>query len=177
MTQHWITLLRAEVARTSQGACAQRLKVDRTAINKVLKGSYMANTKNIEAKVLQTLDNTPWLHALRAEVARTSQARTAERLRVSEATISQVLSGSYKANTQRIERRVRGELMGEVVECRVLYDISVRVCQDVQERQRGAGSNPHYQQCFSACRGQGRWESKGACPHYCGQSAAKDGAK
>lgn len=170
----WIDILRAEVARSSQGACARRLNVDRTTFNKILKGRYMASTKHIEAKVMLTLDNTPWLQALRTEVARTSQARTAERLRISEATVSQVLSGNYKANTQRIERRVRGELLGEVVECPVLYDISLRVCQDVQERPRGAGSNPHYQQCFSACRGLGRWESKGVCPTYCGQGAAKE---
>ncbi len=171
---NWLELLRTEVSRSSQGACARRLNLDRTTINKILKGSYMASTKHVEAKVLQTLDNTPWLQALRAEVARTSQARTADRLRISEATVSQVLSGTYKANTQRIERRVRGELMGEVVECPVLYDISLRVCQDVQERPRGAGSNPNYQQCFSACRGQGRWESKGVCPNFCAQGAAKE---
>lgn len=173
----WLDILRAQAARTSQGACARLLNVDRTTINKILKGSYMASTKHIEAKVMQILDHTPWLQALRAEVARTSQARTSERLRISEATVSQVLSGSYKANTQRIERRVRGELMGEVVECRVLYDISLRVCQDVQERSRGAGSNPMYQQCFSACRGQGRWEAKGVCPNFCNQTSGQNAAK
>ncbi len=171
---NWLEILRAEAARTSQGACARRLNVDRTTINKILQGRYMASTKHIETKVVQLLDNTPWLQALRAEVARTSQARVAERLKISEATVSQVLSGNYKANTQRIERRVRGELMGEVVECRVLYDISLRVCQDTQERPRGAGSNPQLQQCFSACRGVGRWESKGVCPNYCGPGAAKE---
>lgn len=110
-----------------------------------------------------------WLDTLRTEVDRTSQARVAERLRISEATVSQVLSGNYKANTQRIERRVLGELLGRQVECRVLYDISLRVCQDVQERPRGAGSNPMHQQCYSACRGTGKWEEKGPCPHFCGQ--------
>lgn len=117
-----------------------------------------------------------WLDALSAEVERTNQARVAARLRISEATVSQVLSGNYKANTQRIERRVRGELLGEAVECPVLFDISLRVCQDVQERPRGAGSNPMYQQCFSACRGLGKWEAKGPCAHYCGAGSTNSAA-
>ena len=167
----WLQTLRAEVARTSQGACAIRLGVDRTTINKVLKGTYMADTKHVEAKVREHLDDTPWLKALRDERTRTSQARVAERLGISEATVSQVLSGTYKASTERIERRVRGELLGEQVECPVLMEISVRLCQDVQERPRGSGSNPTYQQCYVACRGLGRWESKGPCAHYCGGAA------
>lgn len=118
--------------------------------------------------------STDWLQILRTETERTSRSRVADRLRIGEGTLSQVLSGKYMASTQRIERRVRGELMGEQVECRVLMDISLRVCQDVQERPRGAGSNPHYQQCFSACRGLGRWEDKGPCPHFCGQGAVKE---
>lgn len=137
----------------------------------------MHDPKNIEAKVLATLPAAPWLQALRAERDRTSGGRTADRLGVSEATVSQVLSGSYKANPVRIERRVRGELLGEQCECPVLMEISLRVCQDVQERKRGEGSNPQYQQAWFACRGQGRFEHRGPCPHFCGQSAAKEGGQ
>ncbi len=137
----------------------------------------MHNPKNVEAKVLEHLPAAPWLQALRAEKDRTSGARTAERLGVSEATVSQVLSGTYKANAVRIERRVRGELMGEQVDCPVLMEISLRVCQDVQERKRGEGSNPQYQQAWFACRGQGRFDQRGPCPHFCGQGAAKESAK
>jgi DNA-binding transcriptional regulator YdaS (Cro superfamily) len=111
-------------------------------------------------------DSNAWLDALRAERARTTQARVATRLGVSEGTVSQVLSGTYQADTSRIERRVRGELMGQEVSCRVLMDISMKLCQDVQERPRGAGSNPSYLQCHAACRGLGRWEDAGPCPHF-----------
>lgn len=134
----------------------------------------MHDPKNIEAKVMEHLPAAPWLQALRTETQRTSQARTAERLGVSEATVSQCLSGNYKANPIRIERRVRGELLDEQCECPVLMDISLRVCQDVQERKRGEGSNPQHQQAWYACRGQGRFEGRGPCPNFCGAGAAKE---
>ena len=87
-----------------------------------------------------------WLGALRTECDRTSQAQVAQRLGVSGTTVSQVLSGTYAANPIRIERRVRGELMGAQCNCPVMGDVSTRVCQDVQERtpgKNGAGiGNP-----------------------------------
>lgn len=116
-----------------------------------------------------------WLGALRAECQRTTQAQAAARIGVSETTTSQVLSGTYKANPIRIERRVRGALMGAQCECPVMGDVSTRVCQDVQERQPGKGGtgigNPQHAQAWHACRGSGRFAKAGQCPHFNGAGA------
>ena len=116
-----------------------------------------------------------WLGALRTECDRTSQAQAAQRLGVSGTTVSQVLSGTYAANPIRIERRVRGELMGAQCNCPVMGDVSTRVCQDVQERtpgKHGAGiGNPQHAQAWHACRGSGRFARTGQCPHFNGAGA------
>lgn len=110
------------------------------------------------------------LHALSALCARTSQARAADRLGISEATVSQLLSGSYKAAPTRIERRIRGELLGAQCECPVLGEISTRVCQEVQERTQPI-ANPQHAQTWLACRGRGRFATAGRCPHFNGAGA------
>ncbi len=114
-----------------------------------------------------------WLTALQVEVRATNQGRAADRLGLSEATLSQVLSGSYAAATTRIERRVRGTLMGDTCTCPVMGTVSTRVCQDVQER-RPPIANPQHAQAWHACRGRGPFTRAGACPHFNG--AAKPAA-
>ena len=112
--------------------------------------------------------HTPdWLAALRQHIGSGSQSRAAELLGISEATVSQVLSGNYKAATTRIERRVRGELLGAVCDCPVMGEVSTRVCQDVQERQPPI-SNPQHAQAALACRGRGLFSRAGVCPHFNG---------
>ncbi|HQQ71923.1 MAG TPA: hypothetical protein PLL92_16680, partial [Alicycliphilus sp.] len=108
-------------------------------------------------------DTADWLAVLRAACNAGSQGRTAELLGISEATVSQVLSGHYKAATTRIERRVRGELLGATCECRVMGEVSTRVCQDVQERQPPI-ANPQHAQASLACRGRGAFARAGVCP-------------
>lgn len=113
-----------------------------------------------------------WLHALRAEVARTSQARVAQRLGLSEGTVSQVVGGKYAANTRRIERRVRGALLGEMVECPVALEMPLQVCQGIQDRPKGSSfGNPVHGRAWLCCRGLGEWSNHGPCPHYCGGQA------
>lgn len=92
-----------------------------------------------------------WLEALRAECERTSQRAAAERLGVSASMVNQVLGGNYKADSRRLEERVRGELMDETVECPVLGDITKRVCQDHQQRPCAA-NNPTHIRLYRACR-------------------------
>jgi DNA-binding transcriptional regulator YdaS (Cro superfamily) len=114
-----------------------------------------------------------WLTTLRAEVARTSQARVALRLGVSEGTVSQVLSGTYKASTQRIERRVRGVLLGEVVECPVAFEMPLQVCQAIQDRPADKRfGNPVHARAWLCCKGRGEFTNAGPCPHAAGQAAA-----
>lgn len=147
-----------------------------TTVCQILKGNYMANPDNLLRRVSERLsDADNWLGALRTECDRTSQAQAAGLLGISGTTVSQVLSGTYLANTVRIERRVRGELMGAQCNCPVMGDVSLRVCQDVQERtpgKHGAGiGNPQHAQAWHACRGSGRFAKAGQCPHFNGAGA------
>lgn len=164
----WLEILAERCAATSQRKVASDLGVSDTAVCLVLGGKYPADTKAIEAKVLEVYADPDWLRTLRDEVKRTSNVRTAQRLGVSEATVSQVLSRTYKAATVRIERRVRGELMAQTCDCPVLFELSTKVCQTVQERARNAIANPMYQQAWYACRGEGRFSNAGPCPHFNG---------
>lgn len=93
-----------------------------------------------------------WIATLRAECKQTSQNKTATRLGLSPTTINQVLAGTYKGNLQRIEERVRGELMNKTVECPVLGEISARKCLDWQARPFAA-TNPTRVAVWKACRG------------------------
>lgn len=75
---------------------------------------------------------------LRAECARTTQRAVAERLGVSQSVVNQTLRGKYRGRLDRLEQRVRGELMRQTIECPVLGDLSRLRCQDIQEAQRRA---------------------------------------
>lgn len=115
---------------------------------------------------------TDWMAALRDQVARTSQARVAQRIGTAESTVSQVLSGTYRANPVRIARRVRGVLLGETVECPVALEMPLDVCQGIQDRKEGQHGNPLYRRAWLCCRGRGEFVNAGPCPHYCGAGAA-----
>lgn len=81
-------------------------------------------------------DKTPdWIEALAGacDLAK-SQGQVAERLGISAAAVNQVLGNSYKGRLDRVEQRVRGELMKQTVICPVLGEISTRDCLDHQAR-------------------------------------------
>lgn len=169
----WMVLLHSACKEQGQQRVAQKLGVSQTTVSMVLAGKYPAGTARIETLVRERLTPMQWLDALRAEVARTSQVRTANRIGVSEATLSQVLSGTYKASTLRVERRVRGALFGQTCECPTLFDPPLNRCQEIQERPLDrAGS---YLLTVHACRGIGAYESRGPCPHYNGPGAKAPG--
>lgn len=116
-----------------------------------------------------------WLQTLRRECDATSQVQVARLLDLSAATVSQVLHGKYAADTARIERRVRGVLMGATVQCPVMFEIGTHVCQRVQEC--GKPPAPHFEhRAWYACRGLGQWARAGACKHYTPAPARKPGA-
>lgn len=170
MTPTWHARLQAAVNADGLRKVGDRLQLSKTTLSLVLRGKYMAKTDQVETRVLAVLpavDEPDWIAAWRAEAKRTSQAQAAELVGVSEATVSQVFNGAYKAATTRIERRVRGELLGATCECPVMGDVSVRVCQDVQERQPPI-ANPQHRECFHACRGRGAYARAGACLHFNG---------
>lgn len=174
----WLQILEAECKRSSKAEVARQLGLSRTTVSLVLAGKYQAGTTHIERLVREKFGSREdWLPALRAEVERTNQTRAATKIGVSEATVSQVLSGNYKASTLRIERRVRGALLGETCDCPVLYSPPLHVCQMVQERKQGQFGNPHYAQAWLACRGLGRDEAAGPCRHFNGAGSAPREAK
>lgn len=90
-----------------------------------------------------------------------SQARVGALLGVSSAAVNQVLGRSYIGRIERIETRVRGELMKETVACPVVGDISKRDCLDHQKRPFRA-TNPLRVRLHQACPTCPNRE--GACP-------------
>lgn len=174
MTPPWLARLQAACDAASQVSVAARLGCSQPTLSLVLRGKYMARTDRVEARVMQLLPepkDADWLAALRQAGTRTTQAQAADLLGLSEATVSQVLSGTYKAATTRIERRVRGELMGASCDCPVMGSVSTRVCQDVQERDIKKTANPQHAQAWFACRGRGAFSRAGLCPHFNGGGA------
>jgi hypothetical protein len=94
-----------------------------------------------------------WLLALAEECDRPgqSQGKAAGRLGVSPAVVNQALKNAYKGRLDRLEERVRGEFMREVVACPILGEISKRACLDHQGRKYSA-TNPLRVKLFSACK-------------------------
>jgi predicted transcriptional regulator len=169
---NWVERLRTECDRTSQRDVAARMGASQAVLCKLLLDQYPSDTAWLETKFEAAFgSNQNWLAALRAEVARTSGARTALRLGISEATVSQVLSGKYAADTQRIARRVRGALLGETVECPVALEMPMHKCQEIQDRKAGSFGNPVYARAQLCCRGRGEFADKGVCRHACGPAA------
>lgn len=110
------------------------------------------NTVNLDMAVRHWGENLPdWIQALAAECDRTNQSAVAKKLGVSPAMINQALKNAYKGNLQRLETRVRGEFMKEVVDCPVLGVINSRDCQDHASAKFSA-TNPLRVQLYKACR-------------------------
>lgn len=80
-----------------------------------------------------------------------SQTAVAGKLGVSGTMISQALANVYAGRLDKLEQRVRGELMGQIVDCPVLGEITKRKCIDSQSR-------------AYACTNDLRIELRRACP-------------
>ena len=161
---------RAAVTARGLRAVGAQLDYSPATLSLALREMYMHRTDRLERRVRERLlpggAEPDWLARLRQQAQDTSQERAAQLVGISPATLSQVLSGSYGASTARIERRVRGELMGAECECPVMGDVSTRVCQEVQERKQPSAGNPQHMQAWFACRGIGRFAKAGPCPHF-----------
>jgi len=92
-----------------------------------------------------------WIWALAEACDRTSQGQVAKRLGISAAVVNQVLGNAYKGRFDRVEARVRGELMQETVTCPVLGDLSKRECLDHQKAKFSA-TNPLRVRLYRACK-------------------------
>lgn len=75
-----------------------------------------------------------WISILAEACDQKSQSAVAQALRVSPTMVNQVLRNKYAGRLDRVEQRVRGELMRESVNCPVLGEITKRRCIDEQSR-------------------------------------------
>ena len=75
-----------------------------------------------------------WIIVLAESCDQFGQTALARRLGCSGAMISATLSNTYAGRLEKLEQRVRGELMNERVICPVLGEISKRQCLDEQTK-------------------------------------------
>ena len=96
-------------------------------------------------------DAPDWVITLAEQCNKTTQSAVAKALQYSPATISQVLSGSYRGDLDRLEEMVRGAYLAETVNCPVIGEIGRDVCLSWQKKPYAATS-AHRVQMFRACR-------------------------
>jgi hypothetical protein len=111
------------------------------------------SSKSIDRARLAWGNRLPdWIAALAWHCDRaSSQGKVAEQLGISSAAVNQVLGNVYGGRLDRVQARVRGELMREVVTCPVLGEISKRDCLDYQYR-KFRPTNPARVALFKACK-------------------------
>ena len=97
-----------------------------------------------------------WLKRLRAECARTSQAKVAAALGYSSSVVNQVLAGAYEGDLKAVQKAFEGAFLGAVVDCPVLGRLAAHRCL-AHQRAPFAATNPTRVALYRACRG--------GCPH------------
>lgn len=93
----------------------------------------------------------PWLIVLAEQCNKSSQAGVAKALGYSAATISQVLSNSYRGDLHRIGEMVSGRFMAATVNCPVLGELGRNACLEWQAKPYAATSS-HRVMMHRACR-------------------------
>lgn len=87
----------------------------------------------------------------RAVLEEGSQAKVAVKVGYSTATISQLMSGSYKGSTEAVLVRFEEVYGSRIVECPLLGEIRLANC--VKERRRPfSATNPQRVRMYRACR-------------------------
>jgi hypothetical protein len=101
----------------------------------------------------------PWLAALRAACAQSTQAEVARRLAAltggkypSPAVINQALQGRYQGDLAHLQEAVEAVLLRTPVECPVLGEIGLDECL-MNQAARFSAANPLRVALFRACRG------------------------
>lgn len=91
------------------------------------------------------------MNLLRTVVAEHGQATVARRIGRSSAAISQILSGKYKGNPDRILELIDAEYGSAVVDCPVMGRVALGRC--IEERNKPfKATNPQRRQLYVACR-------------------------
>ena len=93
-----------------------------------------------------------WVIVMAEAADASSQADVGRKLGVSPAQVNQALRNTYAGRIDRLEARVRGELMNEKVGCPVLGEITKRRCLDEQRRNAGTPQNAVRVELRRACR-------------------------
>lgn len=104
-------------------------------------------------------DEAPWLTALRAACAQSTQADVARRLAAltggkypSPAVVNQALQGRYLGDLAHLQEAVEAVLLRTPVECPVLGEIGLDRCLMAQAAPFSA-ANPQRVALYRACRG------------------------
>ncbi|MBN9078232.1 MAG: transcriptional regulator [Rhizobiales bacterium 65-79] len=97
-----------------------------------------------------------WIVALAELVDREGLRGAEKRIGYSPAALSNVIRARYTGDVGRVEEKVRGALMGVVVDCPVLGEIGRNQCLDWQRKPFAATSSIRVS-VYHACRG--------GCPH------------
>lgn len=92
-----------------------------------------------------------WLIVLAEQCNKSSQSVVAKALGYSPATISQVLSNTYRGDVGRIQEMVSGRYMAATVDCPVLGELGRNACLEWQAKPYAATSS-HRVQMYRACR-------------------------
>lgn len=110
-----------------------------------------------KAKAIAAWGDAPdWVVVLAEACMLSSQSAVAKQLDYSAATVSQVLSNSYRGDLSRVREMVRGALMAETIVCPILGEIARNVCLEWQAKPAVVTSSLRAQM-YRACRTQ--------CPH------------
>lgn len=101
--------------------------------------------------------NAPaWVEEVARAATATSQVAVAKRIGVSVSLVSYLLANKYVGDLERVEARVRGALMNEIVACDALGEIGRDQCLDEQAKPFAATSSLRTR-VYRACRA--------GCPH------------
>ena len=118
-----------------------------------------------KAKATWGNDTPEWVITLAEACDEKDQGRISSVVGYSAATVSQVLSNSYKGDMKRFRTAVEGALMDFTVNCPVLGELPANYCLTYQRRPFAA-TNPERVKLYKACRG--------GCPHSrIGQSGTR----
>lgn len=98
----------------------------------------------------ETQETELWIEVLRTEVQRASQRKVGNRIGYSPTTISQVLSGSYAGDVDKVRASIEGAFMGVKVDCPAVGEIPRDRCQQYQS-QKFASTNPLRVQLSMLC--------------------------
>ncbi|WP_345858693.1 helix-turn-helix transcriptional regulator [Shewanella algae] len=93
-----------------------------------------------------------WLDVMAEQAQLNGQKVVAEKLHISRTTVSQVLSGKYPGDMERMQKLVEGAYMNHTVMCPVLGEIPLNECLANQKNTKTTGS-PIRIKLYRSCRG------------------------